>query len=521
MACPEPALRFIAEFEPVVIPMTRLCIGFEVHQPYRLNTGFRPESPGAKSPAEDYFSRVNKEILERVCQKCYVPATQLVLELLDQGFKCAFSLSGTLVEQMEKWGPGALELFKQVARHRNAELLSQTYYHSVASLFDDLSEFEEQVRQHRELIRSTFGVTPRVMENTEFIFNNAIAESAKRLGFTGIYSEGVERVLGWRSPNYVYSCRGIKLLLRNYPLSDDIAFRFANRQWPEWPLTADRYASWIAGTPGDYVNLFIDYETFGEHQWVDTGIFEFLRWLPGECMARGVDFVTPSEVLSLPAKEDLDVEETISWADVEKDVSAWLGNTMQHLAIKEIQRGKEFAKDLKTWRYLQTSDHFYYMASKFGSCGDVHSYFSPGACTSIESFDLYMRVLSDYELRAAQHMKPRQVALELRCLPPEQAFRFQNHVAYTGFSAYGLDDFADLLNFVPEDSLQYHLHRDDFSVWIRDVLRDPELADDVFRCGNRIELIDVADRRRKELWSRLKSTGGKERRRGDVWSHSK
>ncbi|WP_424358657.1 glycoside hydrolase family 57 protein [Methanocella sp. MCL-LM] len=501
--------------------MTRLCIGFEVHQPYRLNPGFRPGDYGGKSPEEAYFSGINKEILERVCRKCYNPATTLVLELLDQGFKCAFSLSGTLVEQLEKWEPETLGLFEEVARHKNAELLCQTYYHSVASLFDDPSEFEEQVRLHRQLMRDAFGVTPTVMENTEFLFNNAIAESAKRLGFKGIYTEGVERLLGWRSPNYVYSCRGINLLLRNYQLSDDIAFRFTNRQWPEWPLTADKYAAWLAATPGDYVNVFIDYETFGEHQWEDTGIFEFLRWLPRECKARGVEFAKPSEIASMQAVEALNVEETVSWADVEKDISAWLGNTMQHMAIKEVQRGQAFASDVKTWRYLQTSDHFYYMASKFGSCGDVHSYFSPEACTNIEAFDMYMRALSDYELRAAQKMKPKQVALELRCLPPEQAFRFRTPRAYTGFSAYSLDDFADLLNFVPEDSLQYHLSRDDYSVWVRDVLNDGKLAEEVAKCGNRIELLEVTDRRRKELWSRLKGAEAPERRREEVWSPSK
>ncbi|HMK48316.1 MAG TPA: alpha-amylase, partial [Methanocella sp.] len=447
----------------------------------------------------------NKDILERVCNKCYIPATRQVIELLDQGFRCAFSLSGTLVEQLERWNPEAFGLFKDVARHKNAELLCQTYYHSIASLFSDLSEFEGQVRQHRQLMRDVFSVNPQVMENTEFIFNDAVARSAKKLGFKAIYAEGVERVLGWRSPNYVYSCQGIKLLLRNYPLSDDIAFRFTNRQWGEWPLTADKYASWVAASPGEYVNIFIDYETFGEHQWGDTGIFEFLRWLPGECLARGVEFIKPSEAASIPVSEELSVEETTSWADVEKDTSAWLGNTVQSVAMKEVQRAAAFAQDKKTWRYLQTSDHFYYMASKFGSCGDVHSYFSPGACDCIESFDLYMRVLSDYETRSAQEMGQRQAALELRCLSPEQSFRFWNPVAYTGFTAYSLDDFADLLNFVPEDSLMYHLRRDDFSRWIIGMLKDRALADEVAHCSNRIELIDVIDRKRKHLWSQLKS----------------
>ena len=322
--------------------MVRLCMGFEVHQPYRLNPAFEPgRVKRGRKPEEAYFSDSNKEILLRVCDKCYLPATQLMLELLDEGFKCAYSLSGTLVEQLERWSPDVLDLFRQVARHRNAEMLSQTYYHSIASLFDDgLAEFQEQVQLHRRLMKDVFGVETQVLENTEFIFNNAIAASAARMGFKAAYTEGVDRILGWRSPNYVYSCRDMKVLMRNFPLSDDVAFRFPNRGWPEWPLTADKYASWIAASQGDFVNVFVDYETFGEHQWVDTGIMEFLRWLPRECTDRDVAFATPSEIAELEPKEELRFDETVSWADVEKDVSAWLGNTIQHTALKRYSMPK-------------------------------------------------------------------------------------------------------------------------------------------------------------------------------------
>jgi alpha-amylase len=202
--------------------------------------------------------------------------------------------------------------------------------------------------------------------------------------------------------------------------------------------------------------------------------------------------------------EELSVEETVSWADVEKDISAWLGNTIQHTALREIQGARPFAGDLETWRYMQTSDHFYYMASKFGSCGEVHAYFSPDACTNVEAFDSYMRILSDYEARSAAKMKPKEVAMELRCLPPEKAFRFSNPVAYTGFTAYSLDDFGEMLNYVPSDSVAYHLRRGDFAAWISDVLLDGELAGQAGRCKTRIEMIEVVDRRRKELWARLR-----------------
>ncbi|AFD00851.1 Alpha-amylase/alpha-mannosidase [Methanocella conradii HZ254] len=484
--------------------MSKLCLGFEVHQPYRLDPAFNPQNGKARDLESLYFSPQNKEILERVADKCYIPATQIVLESLDKGFKCAFSLSGTVVEQLEKWRPDALELFRQVARHRNAELLSQTYYHSVASLFSDLEEFELQVRLHKRAMKSIFGVTPKVMENTEFIFNNAIAKSASQMGFTAVYTEGVERVLGWRSPNYVYSCSGVKLLMRNYRLSDDVAFRFNNRDWDQYPLTADKFASWVASSPGDYVNVFVDYETFGEHHWADTGIMDFLKWLPVECENRGVEFLMPSEAAEIEPKEELSIEETISWADVEKDASAWLGNTIQYTALKAIQRAKAYAYNKKIWRYLQTSDHFYYMASKFGACAEVHSYFSPGACQPYDSFATYMKILAHYERTYASRTRRKAAAMELRALEPAEAFHFFTPTAYTGFTAYGLDDLSDLLNYVPKDSVEHHMARGDFSRWIEDVLGDKELAEAVAACKTRLEVVEVIEKKREELWKSLK-----------------
>ncbi|BAI62452.1 putative glycoside hydrolase [Methanocella paludicola SANAE] len=482
--------------------MSRLCIGFEVHQPFRLNPDFS-SSNGTDSLESAYFSPLNREILERVADKCYIPATSAILENLDKGFKCAFSISGTLAEQLEKWRPDALDLFRQAAAHKNAEMIAQTYFHSVASLFD-LGEFEEQVRLHKKMLKSTFGATPKVMENTEFIFNDHIARSAKKLGFKAIYTEGVERVLGWRSPDYVYSCNGIKLLMRNYQLSDDVAFRFNNREWDQYPLMADKFASWAAASPGDYVNVFVDYETFGEHHWSDSGILEFLRWLPKECMDRGIEFITPSQAAEIPARDELSVEETISWADVEKDASAWLGNTIQHTALKAIQRARAYAKDKKMWRYLQTSDHFYYMASKFGSCADVHNYFSPDACKPYDSFANYMRIVSDYERLAAQKMKKKAAAMELRTVPPEEAFQFYTSSAYTGFTAYSLDDLCDLLNYVPKDSVEHHLRNKDLSRWVQDVLGDEALAGQMDACKNRLELAEVAAKKRDALWKSLR-----------------
>jgi alpha-amylase len=484
--------------------MSKLCIGFEVHQPFRLDPGFNLQNGSSKDLENVYFSPLNKEILERVADKCYLPATGIILDSLDKGFKCAFSISGTVLEQLERWKPDALELFRQVAAHKNAEMLAQTYYHSVASLFGDMGEFEQQVRLHKKAMKSMLGATPKVMENTEFIFNNNIAKSAAKMGFKAVYTEGVERVLGWRSPDYVYSCGGVKLLMRNYRLSDDIAFRFNNREWDQYPLTADKFASWVATSPGDYVNVFVDYETFGEHHWEDSGIMEFLRWLPVECENKSVEPICPSEAADIPARDELSVDETISWADVEKDASAWLGNTIQHTALKAVQKARAYARDKKIWRYLQTSDHFYYMASKFGSCADVHSYFSPDSCRPYDSFATYMKILSHFERVSAPKMRRRSAAMELRTMPPEQAFNFYTPAAYTGFTAYSLDDLCELLNYVPNDSVEYHIKNNNFSEWVDDVLGDRELADAVAACNSRLELLEAMGKKREELWSLLK-----------------
>jgi alpha-amylase len=483
--------------------MANACFGFEVHQPFRLNTQFIPETARKqKNLQEIYFSSSNRLILERVVQKCYVPATQILLDNLDQGFQCALSLSGILVEQLERWGKDALDLFTQVAEHKNAEILGQTYYHSLASLFKDQDEFEEQIRLHRDCMKETFGVEPRVFENTEFIFNNTIASTARKLGFSAVVTEGIDRVLEWRSPNYLYSCKGIKLLLRNCRLSDDIAFRFTNREWDQYPLTADTYAQWISQSPGECVQVFIDYETFGEHQWADTGILEFFRWLPQEMLEKGIECITPSVAALSDPCEDLSLEETISWADLEKDTSAWLGNCWQNAAFRALERGRRLVKEPTIWRYLTTSDHFHYMAAKFGSCEEVHSYFRQEE--PAEAFVTFMRILSDLEQRSAALTREKGAVLGLRTFPPEKAFHFHSDYGYTGYSAYSLDEFAEQLEVVPADSIAYHVNNGDLSRWVSEVIGDKLLARELSRRTLRHELVEMVDKRRKYLWSRLK-----------------
>jgi alpha-amylase len=484
--------------------MPDLCMGFEVHQPYRLNRMFSTSAKVRKKDLFDmYFDGLNKEVLLRIVEKCYTPATNILLESLDSGFRCAFSFSGILLEQLEKWSPDTLVLFEQVAHHKNSELIAQTYYHSIAGCFADKSEFADQVRQHTDLMHDLFCVHPAVFENTEFTFNNAIADAVRELGFSAAYSEGVDRVLGWRSPNYLYLCRDLPVLLRNTRLSDDIAFRFGNRSWDMYPLTAEAYARWVAAAGGDAVTVFLDYETFGEHFWKETGIFDFLLHLPGELERNGVLAVLPSHVIGKYAPVDaIDVLETISWADLEKDTSAWMGNDRQRTAFAAIQSARAYAADRQIWRYLQTSDHFYYMASKYGSCGEVHAYFSHHE--SEEAFKTYMRVLADFESRNIRTMKNRKSAKTLRTLPPETAFHFASPSGYIGHTAYSLDQFEELLHIVPKDSIDYHMGRGDFITWISDVLDDKELAESIRGLSERHDLTRVVQERRETLWSRLK-----------------
>jgi len=482
-------------------------MGFEVHQPFRLNKHFSPD-PKIKNKDlfEHYFNdstSVNREVLDRIATKCYIPATETILYNLDEGFHCSFSLSGTLIEQFERWHPDVLSLFDNVARHKNAEILSQTYYHSIAGCFTDKYEFEDQVLMHRDLMHDLFHVTPAIFENTEFTFNNEVAAHIKKIGFKGIFTEGVERVLGWRSPHYLYSCEGLPVFLRNVQLSDDIAFRFANKTWDMYPLTADTYTNWLSASSGDVITIFLDYETFGEHFWKETGIFNFLRHLPQEMNKKGVQTVLPSDVVQNHNPMDtISVTDTISWADIEKDTSAWMGNDRQQTAFSAVQSARFYPADKKIWRYLQTSDHFYYMASKYGTCGEVHTYFSHLSID--DAFTTYMRVLSDYENRSLQLIKNRKAAKTLRVLSPEAAFHFACPSGYVGYTAYNLDQFCDLLHIVPHDSLLYHISRGHITSWISDVLDDSKLAEEIEGLTERHELISVVCRRRDTLWNLLK-----------------
>jgi len=392
--------------------MASVCFYFQVHQPTRLRryTVFDKD--------HHYFDEhKNSLVCRKVANKCYLPANRLILDLIrrfEGRFKVAYSITGVLLEQLQTYSPEVMSTFDALAQTGCVEFLAETYYHSLSFLYSR-DEFIEQINKHCETIERLFGQKPRVFRNTELIYNNELAGLIESLeNFDTILSEGADHILGYRSPNYVYrpqGCERLNLLLKNYALSDDIAFRFSNHTWKEWPLTAGKFAQWVSSVNGNgyVVNLFMDYETFGEHQWEDTGIFDFMRHLPEEILKHpDNDFKTPSEAVdSYEPVGVVDVPHLISWADTERDLSAWLGNAMQSNAIHELYRLEEKVKKLgdhsiiTDWRKLQTSDHFYYMCTKYFADGDVHKYFNPYN-SPYDSYINFMNVLDNLEGRCSR-----------------------------------------------------------------------------------------------------------------------
>ena len=386
-----------------------------VHQPYRV----REYSVFDASIDHNYFTdpdplsnHNNQKILNKVADKSYRPMNALLEKLLKKHpeFKVSLSITGTFIDQAEAWAPDVLESFKRLVQTGQVEIVSETYYHSLA-FFYSRSEFERQVEAHKAKVREVFGVETSVFRNTELAYNDELAKWADGYGFKGILAEGWDPILGWRSPNFVYRPEGtenISLLLKNYKLSDDLAFRFSNRAWQEWPLTVDKYNSWVESSIYDQplVNLFMDYETFGEHQWEDTGIFSFFeefvdRWLQNPdntfyTVSEAIDANKPVDTISMP--------QTVTWADSERDLTAWLGNSMQHEAMRhlyaleaDIVRSND-GELIEDWRKLQTSDHAYYMCTKWFTDGDVHAYFSPYN-SPYDAFLYYINAIRDIRWR--------------------------------------------------------------------------------------------------------------------------
>ena len=392
--------------------MASVVFYFQVHQPLRLRHYTVFDKSG------HYFDEhKNASICRKVTNKCYLPANRLILDLIrkyEGRFRVAYSVTGTLLEQLESYSPEVISTFHALAQTGCVEFLAETYYHSLSFIYSR-DEFLEQVNRHCEAMEKLFGQRPRVFRNTELIYNNDLASLIESTGnFDAILCEGADHILGFKSPNYIYrpkNCQKLKLLMKNYALSDDIAFRFSNRHWNEWPLTTEKFSQWINAVNGNgyVVNLFMDYETLGEHQWEDTGIFDFMKYLPEQILRHpDNDFKTPSEAAqAYDAVDEIDVPHLMSWADTERDLSAWLGNPMQSNAIHELYRLEKSIRGLgdqelmADWRKLQTSDHFYYMCTKYFADGDVHKYFNPYD-SPYDSYINFMNVLDHLNNRCKQ-----------------------------------------------------------------------------------------------------------------------
>lgn len=478
---------------------------FEVHQPYRLRReialellerGLKREI-GLESLEEVLFDNdLNKLVIGRASEKCYIPATRIMYENIvrymdwDRPFKVSYSISGVFIEQIKRWKPEVMDLFRKILDTGLVEFVEQTYYHSLAAFMPlvDWAELREQIYEHRKLMEEEFGYKPVSIENTEFSYNNDIACLFHSMGYKVVLTEGVDWLLGWRSPNYVYRAYGcdMKVLTRNYRLSDDIGYRFSDRNWDQYPLTADKYSAWLSATPGDVVLIAIDYETIGEHHWPETGIYEFFKWLPGEVLKyKHLSFSTPREVVDkYPARDVYDVPpwSTISWAD-ERDLSAWLGNEMQRTAFKILVDLRTYVKALdnpvitRLWKLLTISDHFYYIATKHGSLEAVHSYFSPYKNTYL-AYGVLLQALSILSSFIYDEIgKRRSEVLKKIRLPSDKAFHFTTiDGAYTGVSAHSLREFVEAIDKLPLDSIINHLNRRDIQKWLTHIFGLDDVA---------------------------------------------
>lgn len=390
--------------------MKALCLYFQVHQPLRLRR-YRFFDIGNDHYYYDDYT--NESIMRNIADECYLPANKIMLEMIKKQkgkFKISFSITGIALDQFEQYAPDVIASFQELAKTGSVEFLAETYSHSLAALTNQ-DEFVEQVKSHSDRIENLFGVRPTVFRNTELIYSDEIGEMVAKMGYKAILTEGAKHILGWKSPNYLY-CNAInpklKILMRNYKLSDDISFRFSSEGWKEWPLTTGKLVDWLndMDPKEDLVNIFMDYETFGEHQKKESGIFEFLAHLPADVISKSkFEFATPAELAeNYQPIAQAHVPNVISWADEERDLSAWLGNKLQNEAFSKLYALRDDVLAVnddrinKDWKFLQASDHFYYMCTKFFSDGDVHSYFNPYS-SPYDAFINYMNVLSDFQIR--------------------------------------------------------------------------------------------------------------------------
>ncbi|MGC9084886.1 MAG: glycoside hydrolase family 57 protein [Thermoproteota archaeon] len=515
--------------------MVLFSLCFEVHQPRRIRKDFRSWKTNKISLSEAFEtffdSKLDKEIFERVYRKCYMPATKIIHDAIlefsnkERPFKVCYSFSGTFLEQLQELHPELLDLITEIVKTNHVELLSQTYYHSLSSIYiNDLSEFRYQIEEHRKTIKKLFGYETKIFENTELIYNNQVAREVASLGFDGIITEGADRVLSGRSPHFLYtsSKAKIKVLLRDYRLSDDIAFRFSNKWWPEYPLTASKYAQWISNIPDPFVLVFVDYETFGEHHWPESGIHKFLQELPYNINQKdNVIPALPREIVNeVPPSGEIDVDEkkdTISWADTNRDLSAWLGNEMQKTIFNEVYSEHKFKHIIderltKLWRYLQISDNYYYMYTGHGGPAEVHRYFSGPLGLPEEVYLAFSNIVFKFKELVKDNLLQKESTkrILLLGLNNEKEFRFAlSKDVELGIAVRGYLDFLDALRRVSVVSLEHHTYNTDLENWFLSCLKDEETAREISKLRRkkargeklRKELLRIIERKIKKIMS--------------------
>ena len=466
----------------------KVCLGFDIHYPSYLNPGFRPDVvKGKRNAKESYFNPGAKEDLGRIIDRSFRPTTEILLELLDDGFQCACSISGTMVEHLERWYPDTLELLAHAATHRNTELLAGTYYHSVAGLFADLAEFTEEIRMHRDLMKDQFSAVPTTVAHTEYPLTPATAEALAGAGIRAAIIGGDEG-----EPNHTCTCGGLPVLVAHCDLADDIAVRFPWKEWDKWPLMADRYAGWIAASPGDCITLFLDYRIFGDSIGPETGILEFLRALPSALAGEGIETVHPSDAARFTPH-----------ADIGETVNPGRQRTiLQQSAIEALEEAGRLVADREVWRCLLDTDHIRRMAMRSPSCGKpLHAVSHQAAYDHFASF---MRILSHAEERSAASAQSRRAALSLRCVPPEIAFSFSSYDRPAGYAAHSLQELVTMLEFTPDDVVRYHVEREDFYRWVDQVIGDTKLAKEIRGIDDRTRLQAAVQERIDALWKRLR-----------------
>lgn len=473
-----------------------VCPGFDIHYPCYLNPGFRSGmAKGLKDVKRAYFDPYLKEDLGVVIDRSFQPATEILINLLEEGFACALSISGTVVELLESWYPDMLDLLSRAATHRNVELLGETYYHSVAGQFRDPGEFETEILMHRDLMKDYFSAVPTAFAHTDYPITPATAEVLQDNGIRAAIIEGDSGGPALDTdPNHVYTYNGLPILITHCNLADDIAIRFPWRDWDRWPLTADRYAEWISVSPGECITLYLDYRVFGDFVGAETGILEFLRALPAALAAKGVDSIHPSDAVTRFSPHS-EIGEAVNADNQQLTI-------IQQSALHALEDAGALVADKQVWRRLLDTENLRRMAMRSTSCG------KPSHPTSQQAvhdhFASFMRVLSDLEERSAPASRSPRVVLSLRCVPPEKAFHFSSQDRPAGYAAHSLQEFVNILEFASDEVVSHHLDRGDFTRWIELVIGDTTLAKKISGISDRNELRSTIQKRIDSLWKRIR-----------------